>query len=204
MITTSVLWCPGHRAAAIYSLYLVYCSTQRIAELQCWWTTSLSSPGIPSPCPAVSIDVLFKGKCVHIPVSFMVADLGEAVPRASCSPWCWKEFAAGLAATGSPPSALSSFLCRFSTPSRYSTPSRMHAHFVFQGKIFSPPCAASSSPGGSCSGNRHLLWLWIVWVTPLTYCLSLKWTALLETVCPCFGYRCSSTGGSRGEKTSMN
>lgn len=33
---------------------------------------------------------------------------GGAVPRASCSPWCWKEFAAGLAVTGSPPSAVSS------------------------------------------------------------------------------------------------
>lgn len=176
-----------------YSLYLVHCFTQRIAELQRWWTPSLSSPGIPFPCPAVSVDVLFKGKCVHILVSSIVADLGWGGWRSTQSKLLsvvLKRVRCRLSSYRF--SALSSFLCRFSTPSRYSTSSRMHVPFLFQDKILSPPCAASSSPGGSCSGNRHLLWLWIVQMTPLTYGSSLKWAALLETVCPCFGHRCSS------------
>lgn len=99
MITASVLWCRGHVAATIYSLYLVHFVSLSISLSGCsrkhwWWTISLSisSPDFPSPCPSVFVDVLFKGRFVDILVSSTLADPWVcSSQQCGTSPWCWKQ-----------------------------------------------------------------------------------------------------------------
>lgn len=111
MITASVLRCRGHVAATIYSLYLVHfvslsISLSSYSRKHWWWTisSSLSSPDIPSPCPSVSVDVLFKGRFVDFLISSTSADLRVcSSQQCGTSPWCWKQargFSSAVAAKG--------------------------------------------------------------------------------------------------------
>lgn len=99
MITASVLWCWGHVAATIYSLYFVRFVSLSILLSGCWrkpwwWTISLSlsSPDIPSPCPSAFVDVLFKRRFVDFLVSSTLADPRVcSSQQCGTSPWCWKQ-----------------------------------------------------------------------------------------------------------------
>lgn len=68
MISASVLWCRGHAAATIYSLYLVHFVSLSISLRGCsrkhwWWTISLSLylPDFPSLCPPVLLMSCLEG-----------------------------------------------------------------------------------------------------------------------------------------------
>lgn len=128
MITASVLWCRGHVAATIYSLYLVHFVSLSISLSGCWrkhlvmdnFSLSLPSPDIPSPCPSVFVDVLFQRRFVDLLVSSTLTD-PQVCRSQQCgtSPWCWKQ------ARGSSSAAVAKGACSIITRSSRQWPEKV-------------------------------------------------------------------------------
>jgi len=82
-IMMSGTYCCSNLSPLFSSLCLTQHITEQGSRKPWWWTISLFSPGIPSPCPAVLVDVLFKGRFTQILVSSTVADWGQQLPEAA-------------------------------------------------------------------------------------------------------------------------
>ena len=119
------------RRCCCYNLFPLFSSlcltqhiTQRLLEKTLgdgqFLSLSLPSPDIPSPCPSVFVDVLFKRRFVDLLVSSTLTD-PQVCGSQHCgtSPWCWKQ------ARGSNSAAVAKGACSIITCSSRQWPEKV-------------------------------------------------------------------------------